>query len=246
MSTVNNVSSGNENIKITLANFNKTVCLDTPGKLFNSVYNPTFDEYDAIANVNVDLQTFKNMFCFQTDYIDVNDFVETDVKYYVLADKINYFIPSLGSSIVSNNPIVSFTPTGTIETSQVIGKDFTRYLSQLLFNTPYGTDLFVNETELVESTSYALYTAWSHCITGLENISNKSTNTTIPLEGNTNAKYLTNNYTEIQNICREMFLQLISKTPSRFVNLPQINVNDEWTQLIREKYEFKILLSSIY
>jgi hypothetical protein len=179
------------------------------------------------------------MFCFQTDYIDVNDIVETDVKYYVLADKINYFIPSLGSSIVSENPIVSIASSGTIETSQVIGKDFTRYLSQLLFNTPYGTDLFVNETELVDSTSHALYTAWSYCITGLENISNKSTNTTIPLEGNTNAKYLTNNYDDIQNICREMFLQLISKSPSRFVNLPERIVHDDFTQSIRENNNLK-------
>jgi hypothetical protein len=238
MSTVNNISE-NQNIKITLANFNQTVALNTSGRIYNNVYNPTFDEYDAIANVNADLQTFKNIFCFQTDYIDVNDVLETDLKYYVLADKINYFIPSLGSSIVSDNPIVSFTSTGTIQTSQVIGKDFTRYLSQLLFNTPYGTDLFVNETELVDSTSYALYTAWSHCITNLNNVSNKSDNSTIPLQGNTNAKYLTNNYPDIQNICREMFLQLISKSPSRFVNLPQINVNDEWTQSIRENSNLK-------
>ena len=227
------------NVKITIKNFDKTVSIDTAGLLYNNTYLPTFDEYDAIANVNVDLKTFSNMFCFQTDYIDVNNETNTDVKYYVLSDKINYFIPSLGSSIVSQNPIVSFTSTGTIQTEQVIGKDFTRYLSQLLFNTPYGVDLFVNEKELVDSTSYALYTAWSHCITDLQNISNESTNLTIPLEGNAHAKYLTDNFTDVKNICREMFLQLITNVPSRFVNLPQINVEDEWTQTIGENSNLK-------
>ena len=213
-------------IVLNLLQFDKTVSLNECGLLYNEVYNPQFDEYDAIANVNVDLNTFSNMFCFQSDYIDVNDISGTDVKYYVLAPKIQSFIPNLGSSIVGTNPVVSFASTGSTEPNQLVGKDFTRYLASLLFNTPYGTDLFINESALVDSVSSALLTAWSYCMTDLQNVSNESTNQYIPLVGNVPAKYLTNNFSGVQNICRELFLQLVSKAPARFTNLPEILVED--------------------
>ena len=213
-------------IVLNLLQFDKTVSLNECGLLYNEVYNPHFDEYDAIANVNVDLNTFSNMFCFQSDYIDVNDISGTDVKYYVLAPKIQSFIPNLGSSIVGTNPVVSFASTGSTEPNHLVGQDFTRYLASLLFNTPYGTDLFINESALVDSVSSALLTAWSYCMTDLQNVSNESTNQYIPLVGNVPAKYLTNNFSGVQNICRELFLQLVSKAPARFTNLPEILVED--------------------
>ena len=226
--------SNNAGIVLNLLRFDKTVSLDECGLLYNEVYNPQFNEYDAIANVNVDLKTFKNMFCFQSDYIDVNDVPSTDIKYYVLNSKTPYFIPSLGSSIVGTNPIVLFDSSGTSETNQLVGKDFTRYLASLLFNTPYGTDLFINESALVNSVSSALYNTWVSCLTDLRNVSNESTDTTIPLVGTSPKKYLTNDFSGVQNICRELFLQLISKSPSRFTDLPQIPVEDEWATPIRE------------
>lgn len=226
------------NITINLISFNKTVAIDKAG-LLPTPYSPKFDGYDAIINVNVDLQTFSDMFCFQTDYIDVNDVVNTDIKYYVLTDKVYYFIPSLGSSIVEVNPMVSFTPQGGIETNQVVGKDFTRYLAYLLFNTPYGVDLFNNEEEVVNSVSYALSNAWSSCINDLIKVSNKSTNTEIPLLGNINAKYTTNDFVGVQNICRELFQQMISNDPSRFTNLPERLAQDEYVQPIREGSNLK-------
>jgi hypothetical protein len=226
-------------IKITLLKFDKTVSLDTRGLIYKDVYNPQFDDYDAIANINVDLNTFKNMFCFQTDYIDVDNVHETDIKYYVLIDKIPYFIPNLGSSIVGTNPIVSLNPNGTIGLDQFIGKDFTRYLATLLFNTPYGTDLFVNETELVNSVSSALLNAWGYCANDLESVSNEGNNPNIPLVGNSPAKYLTNDFSAVTNICRELFLQVISKAPERFTNLPQIPVDDVSAAPIREGANYK-------
>jgi len=219
---------------LNILHFDKIVSLDECGLLYREVYNPQFDAYDAITNVNVDLKTFSNMFCFETDHIDVNDVSSLDVKYYVLANKIQRFIPELGNSIVNTNPIVSFSSNGSTEPNQIVGKDFTRYLASLLFNTPYGTDLFINESALVDSVSSALSTAWSYCITDLQNVSNESTNQSIPLVGNAPAKYLTNEFSGVQNICRELFLQLISKAPSRFTDLPQIQVEDANSALIRE------------
>jgi hypothetical protein len=221
-------------IVLNLLLFDKIVSLDECGLLYTEVYNPQFDAYDAIANVNVDLKTFSNMFCFETDHIDVNDVSGTDVKYYVLSPKIQTFTPNLGSSIVGTNPIVSFASNGSTESDQLIGKDFTRYLASLLFNTPYGTDLFINETALVNSVNSALLTAWSYCMIDLQNVSNTSTNSDISMVGNVPAKYLTNDFSGVQNICRELFLQLISKSPARFTNLPQIQVEDVNVVSIRE------------
>ena len=159
-------------IQISILSFNKTISLDTSGVVSSEMYNPEFGVYDAIASVNVDLKTFSNMFCFQSEYTDVNDITSTDIKYYVLTNKLYNFIPSLGCSIVNTNPVVSFTPSSEIETPQLIGKDFTRHLAYLLFNTPYGADLFVNESEVRNSVSYALYTAWCSCLVNLLNVSN--------------------------------------------------------------------------
>jgi hypothetical protein len=221
-------------IVLNILRFDKTVSLDECGLLYFEVYNPEFDAYDAIANVNVDLKTFSNMFCFETDHIDVNDVSGTDVKYYVLSPKIQTFTPNLGSSIVGTNPIVSFASNGSTESDQLIGKDFTRYLASLLFNTPYGTDLFINESALVHSVNSAILTAWSYCMIDLQNVSNTSTNSDISMVGNVPAKYLTNDFSGVQNICRELFLQLISKSPARFTNLPQIQVEDANVVSIRE------------
>jgi hypothetical protein len=226
----------NNNICITLLSFNKTVSIDKAGLIYNEIYDPHFTGYDAEVTTNVDLPTFKKMFCFQSDYIDVNDTNNLDVKYYVLKNRIQDFIPNFENAIISLNPIVSVTPSGASLSSddQIIGKDFIRFLASLLFNTPYGTDLFVNEEELVVSVTQALNQAWSYCANDLQNISNESTSNALPLVGNSPAKYLTNETTSVLNICRELFLQIISKSPTRFTNMPNLEDTGADIQDIRE------------
>jgi hypothetical protein len=224
------------NISITLLSFNKTVSIDKAGLIYNEIYDPHFTGYDAEVTTNVDLLTFKKMFCFQSDYIDVNDINNLDVKYYVLKNRIVSFLPDFQNAITSLNPIVSVNSNGSILTSadQIIGKDFIRFLASLLFNTPYGTDLFVNEEELVVSVTQALNQAWSHCANDLQNISNESTSNVLPMVGNSPAKYLTNDTTSVLNICRELFLQIISKSPTRFTNMPNLEDTGSDIQDIQE------------
>jgi hypothetical protein len=229
-------TNNNSNICITLLSFNKIVSIDKAGLIYNEIYNPQFTGYDAEVTTNIDLLTFKKMFCFQSDYIDVNNANELDVKYYVLKNRIVSFIPDFQDATITLNPIVQVTPNGTILTpgDQNIGKDFIRFLAYLLFNTPYGSDLFVNEDELVESVIQALTQAWMSCATDLQNISNESTANILPMTGNSPAKYLTNSTMSILNICRELFLQLISKSPTRFTNMPNLEDTGSDIQDIRE------------
>lgn len=229
-------TTNNSNICITLLRFNKTVSIDKAGLIYNEIYNPQFTGYDAEVTTNVDLLTFKKMFCFQSDYIDVNNANELDVKYYVLKNRIVSFLPDFQNASITLNPIVQVTPNGGVllSSDQIIGKDFIRFLSSLLFNTPYGSDLFVNENELAESVIQALTQAWGSCATDLQNISNESTANVLPMTGNTPAKYLTNETTSVLNICRELFLQLISKSPTRFTNMPNLEDTGSDIEDIRE------------
>jgi hypothetical protein len=212
-------------IQMTLLALNKLATIGQAGEV-SSAYNPSFDKWDAVAKCDVPLASFRNMFVIQSDGIDIDDISNNDIRFYVDPSGIPVNI-SLSSAIVNNGAVALIDalsmPISGVD--QIISKDYIRHLADLLFNTPYGADLFINESDLVTSVNTALTEIWTtSCVSDLENISRYGSHAR--LLGNTNHKYLIAN-TDAEdatgsskyNICRELFRMLLSRVPSRFTDL---------------------------
>jgi hypothetical protein len=98
-----------------------------------------------------------------------------------------------------------------------------RYLAKSLFNTEYATSLFLNREPLLNSIGNAVKLAWFEMYKILKNISDTGNN--MNLLGSTGFKYLTNATPTTENICRELYLQLISQIPERFQALQNITTS---------------------
>jgi hypothetical protein len=225
------------NICITLKAFDKAVNIGVAGSVSSADILPVHVT-DADASVNINLDAFKALFAFYSDYVDVNNAAAEDVLHYIDGAVIPSSIPlgshfDITSSLVTNRPVTSTTPSGAVLQSSelVVRKDYVRHLSKLLFNTEYGVDLFVNESELAVSVGEALNAALLQCFVDMIEVSTLGND--VKLQGSANHKYLLDDYSGSKdngvrrNICAELFNVLLSQCPSRFVNLPSLEITDQ-------------------
>jgi hypothetical protein len=224
-------------IQMSLLAFDKLVRIGVSGEVSSAPYIPAFEKWDAVAKCDIPLNYLRNMFVFQTDHFDVDDLNPQDVRFYVDASQIPTASSlNLDSSVVGNGAVMTLNAVNQPLSSSdmVIGKDYIRHLADVLFNTPFGVDLFINETELVNSVNAGLVSIWNSCANDLLDVSTDGTNPAFPLQGNSGHKYLLansqaqdDNKTSKYNICRELYRMLISRVPSRFTDLPSIQVSEE-------------------
>lgn len=226
-------------IQMSLLAFDKIATIGVDGQLYLDTYDPSFNQWDAVAKCDVSLNTIRDMFIFHTDHIDVNDEIPEDIRFYVDASYIPQSL-NLHTSIVDNGAVLNVTYGGNLLSSseRVLAKDYIRHLSQILFNTPFGVDLFINEEDLVNSVNTALNDTWeSSCRADLECVSTQGTHAN--LQGNPDgaSKYLLANseaedlnYASKYNICRELFRMLVSRVPSRFIPLSNLLVGSTQKQ----------------
>jgi|APGre2960657423_1045063.scaffolds.fasta_scaffold04736_5 hypothetical protein len=214
-------------LQLSLVSLDKMVRIDQLGLLSSEQYNPCFETWDAVAQCNVPLETFRSMFVFQTDHFDVDDICEDDVRFYIDSFNIpNTEAIGLPTAIVGNGKVSSLNAAGTalLNSDLVIGKDYIRHLANRLFNTPFGVDLFINEEDLVTSVNNALNKVWTSCAQDLQDISNTGQNEN--LQGVENYKYLS--ATDCCCTCNfgsELFDMLVSRDPSRFTDLTSLVVD---------------------
>ena len=228
MSSLPTVPPPVSGISMSLLQFDKMVVLSECGEIYESAYNPAFQQWDATAQCNVSLNAIKNIFAFQSDHFDVNDISANDLRFYV--DSLNIPNLDLSFNIVYSGAVIDVNQTGgTLSGSDMLlQKDYVRHLAKKLFNTAYGVDLFINEEALSQSVTDALQSAWNQCITDLADIS--TIDGVLPCVGSANHKYLLNDSVDASgnstfNICRELLRMMVSRTSSRFVNLPSLALN---------------------
>ena len=214
-------------LQMSLVSLDKMVRIDEQGVLSSTPYNPAFSKWNAVAQCNVPLATIRNMFVFQTDHFDVDDVAATDVRFYIDSANIpNAAAIGLPTAVVGNGKVSSLNAAGTALSNSdlVVGKDYIRHLANILFNTPFGVDLFINEVDLVTSVNNALNKVWTSCQQDLQDISNTGPNEN--LQGVENYKYLS--ATDCCCTCNfgsELFEMLVSRDPSRFTDLTSLEVD---------------------
>lgn len=219
-------------IQMSLLAFDKLVRIGVGGQISLTPYNPSFEKWDAVAKCDIPVDMLSNMFVFQTDHFDVNDLNPEDVRFYVDASQIPSTL-NLASAVVGNGAVISVDALNQPLSSSdmVIGKDYVKHLANILFNTPFGVDLFINETDLVNSVNSGLASIWASCANDLLEVSTAGSHPS--LEGSAACKYLLansqaedDNNSSKYNICRELYRMLISRVPTRFTDLPSIQVSE--------------------
>lgn len=205
--------------ELILEAFNSSVTMDTSGTLIST----SVASIDASANavLTVSLSDMRNMFKFQTDSVDVLNADASDLKFYV--EKTSYW-PTLNPANAMMDHASSSNAIATADLAAnklMIAHDFTRYLAEKLFGTYHGVDLFNNEVELLQNlrsicgSSGAMGTI-NDLIDNVDITNGDHANIATDGDGN---KYMTNATTTSANICKALFDQLASNSPSRFSSL---------------------------
>lgn len=203
-------------VNFTLSGLDREFTLGISGELAGAAA-PTIDA-SSTAVYQVKLSDMLNVFKFQTDSFDVNNVDASDIKYYVFSAD-----PNWPTNLVIN-PAHAHTLSAPIlvdaeipDNKKMVKHDFVRYLAQQLFNTPYGVDLFSNETELLEN----IVTKGAEAHDGIKSAlaavnTSTATGTGTGTDGAGN-KYLTNGYsTSTSNFSRELMRQIAHHAPARF------------------------------
>jgi hypothetical protein len=244
-------------LNFTILDFDQHMFLDLSGVIYKAAYDPSFATYDAISEVDVSLSHFRNIFGIESDSDNLIDLsyssVLDNVHFIVYHDKINDFIPHIGSK--------SEVVAGTVQEKSSLGgnipqytkMDFVRYLAYLLFNTPYAAELFVNEQELVESADRALELAWDECKNKLRYVaSDASFNHNMHHDISGNYYYLDDSLLSdasgngISNICGELYKQIVSNDPQRFNETNTLEVaNANVNSLGGKQYYLPFILNDI-
>ena len=203
-------------INFTLGALDTSFNLDLSGTLGATA--PVVLTTDATAVFYVKLSDMRAVFKYQTDAFDVNDISSSDIKYYVY--KTNwpaalYINPA--HAMMNKTESVSTYALSVYDTSKNLLKhDYLRYLSYRLFNTPFGVDLFSNDTALLETIATKGATVHSNIQTSLATVDTSNVAGTLDASG---FRYFVNSDSTNTNLSRELLRQIASAAPTRFNNV---------------------------
>jgi hypothetical protein len=203
-------------VNFTLSGLNQNFTLGVSGELAAAA--AAIIDASSTAIFQVKLSDMLKVFKFQTDAFDVNNVDASDIKYYVF-DASNAWPTNLvlnpAHAHTLSDPIL--TDAEIPDDKKFVKHDFVRYLALKLFNTPYGVDLFSNETELLENivTKGAIaHTSIKSALSAVSVTGASGTGTGTDAAGH---KYLTNAYTTAAaNFSRELMQQIAHSAPQRF------------------------------
>jgi hypothetical protein len=195
-------------VNLILTAFENTKLLTTSATVPNHAINISSNATITLTT-DVYAADLQNTFFFRSDDPILSD--ASFVYYYVDSSKWVGFNNTL-------NPKNGTVTTNEYVLNDAIGKDFIRHLAAGLFGTYLGADLFTNEDAVnadINTKCDEIATNISNKISALDLSSGDFGDLIIDVSGN---KYLSDNTSE-ENIGREMFNQLISAAPSRFVDI---------------------------
>lgn len=221
---------------------------------------PSVLDVSAVGVYYINVDTLKSVFRFSSNSWDVNDVSAEDVHYFAFMDnwpsnlQINPVHAMMDKSD-SENPIL----TGLSAEKMLVKHDFIRYLSEKLFNTPHGVDLFNNESALLnnlttlgtdsftQDVSGMMWAkqAWSSANSVIEGSYNGATYDSIDadatfwfVDASVNRVGTTDAWTSNQNLTRELFRQILNGNPARFndISFDDIDVTDHITNATETVY----------
>lgn len=186
---------------------------------------------DAAGVLYLSQTQVRDIFKFRTDAADVIDAAAEDIEYYVYDDKFTELEINPANAMM-NKP-ESFSPialsgkeTPYPDNKCLVAHDFVRHLALDLFGSHIGVDIFNNELALVQNIRTKCGNGEEDVMgvinAAVKKVSVTSTETDFEgLAGEAGSKYMTNANTTAENLCRELFNQMISLQPARFAGLDE-------------------------
>ena len=219
--SVSNTLFVDRTVEFTLTGLNQVFNLSTLATLDAS--SISVESTDATAVFYVRLSDMNNVFMYQSDASDITNVTADDIKYYVFHRKWPSELklnPSHAMLNKSESAGMLGNSEGFSSDKSLIKHDFIRYIALRLFNTIHGVDLFHNESELLENTTFLGETVRNNIDTILSGVSTTSASQNMTYDASGN-KYLTNDASGNTNLCRELMRHIASVAPSRFYgNVP--------------------------
>jgi hypothetical protein len=195
-------------VNLVLTAFENTTQLTSSATIPNQTASFSSDAIVTL-NTSVSAADLQNTFFFRSDDPILSD--ASFVYYYVDPSKWLGFNDTL-------NPKNGVVTTNQYVANDTIGKDFIRHLAAGLFGTYLGADLFTNEDVVnadIETKCDEIATIISNKITALNFVGGTFGDL---IDDVNSKKYLPDNTSE-ENLGREMFNQLITAAPNRFVGI---------------------------
>jgi hypothetical protein len=174
----------------------------------------TYDSVDVSASIYVDITKSDIRSLFQYDssnsISNIGDLSADDLRYYVNKTKW----PASNSGAVISD--VSLNENTNLN----LKSDFISYLAKQLFKTERGVDLFNNEDALLTDFKSNCDTFWNNLKTNYITKIDKTIGDHLKLVIDENSrKYLTNNTATKENLTRELLLQVIDASKTRFSDI---------------------------
>lgn len=172
----------------------------------------------------VSLVDLKETFQFCTDSSKTIDIYDNFMRYYVFPNNWKQLndesMNILNARVITNAVTTTSSTNEEYEPNNLLVKhDFMRYISKSLFSTPYGADLFKNESELIIDLNNKGGIS-SGVLRDISNAIWKCSATqigTIAKEQDVSGLYYSNNSnTTSDNLCRVLINTLYENDPSRF------------------------------
>jgi len=185
---------------------------------------PTQLDVSATAVYYISKDDIKKVFRFEADSWNFTDISSVDVRYFIDMEQwpSDLLINPVNGMLDKPDSDRAMLQVG-IPNRMLVKHDFIRYLSSKLFNTPNGVDLFNNQELLIKHMNTLGYNAFQNDISGtLWKYSTTSTltdNSALPkylIDASSNMFCTNNNFTTNDNICRELFNQILKVQPDRF------------------------------
>lgn len=217
---------------------------------------PVLTDIDATAVYYVTLTDVKNIFGYQTDSFDTINADNSDVKYFVHYDKfvalgLNPANAMMDVSGLSENAIATMVKDGTPIPSDknLVAHDFLRHIAKDIFKTHYGVDLFSNEKEVIQDIrSVCSDAALGNVMYGInetvKNVSTISEAVVSGLEGDANAKYMTNANHTSENLTRVLLEQMMGAEKERFAEIVDSSGEQSLPFKADDSINFKLKISA--
>lgn len=178
-------------------------------------------DISAVAVYYISQSDIQNIFRFSSDSYDLNDLSNVDIKYftYMSAWPTDLLINPSNAMLDRGDSNGALLQVG-IPNRMLVKHDFLRYLALKLFNTAQGVDLFNNENALIANMNVLGQNSFQDISATLWNYSTGKTDSAdgdkYIVDLSTNCLATTNNFITNDNICRELFQQILKNNAARF------------------------------
>lgn len=211
---------------------------------------------DARAVFYVNESQVKDIFKYQTDSFDTINDPDSDIKYYThygnfVALGLNpanamFDVPQANNAIAITDKNGIALPRNKV----LVAHDFLRHMAKDLFGTHLGVDLFNNEKELIQNIRSVCSDASAGNVmyqinAAVKRVSDISTDTElVGLKGTSiGLKYMTNENTTNDNLCRVLFNQMMENAPTRFASIQDSQTEQSLPFQANDSINFKLTIS---